>query len=287
MPTAASPPTARVLDVLEMLARSDPAPPRLSDLVRDLGLTQATAHAIMTTLCSRGWAARDPVHRTFTLGPALKAAAAQATADSGRRQAAEGVVRRLADDLGCPASVTERVGESLIITTLELGRCRATDVAAGDRLPFAAPLGVVFAAWDDDEARRAWMERGAIVPGELADGLDELLTATRDRGYSVESMNQALARAAKLMTTLQGEPLTESTRRAIDGLLMEMTALSLRSERGQGDDEQMVTAISAPVFDPHTGHVAFSVGIHPLRALSARRREELAHQVTRAAAALN
>lgn len=66
MPKAGSPPTARVLDVLELLAQHARAgtSPRLSDLVRDLGLTQATAHAIMATLCDRGWAIRDPSCRS-------------------------------------------------------------------------------------------------------------------------------------------------------------------------------------------------------------------------------
>ena len=37
----------------------------------ELGLTQATAHAILTTLCDRGWVSRDPVDKTYSLGPAL------------------------------------------------------------------------------------------------------------------------------------------------------------------------------------------------------------------------
>ncbi|MCV7109773.1 helix-turn-helix domain-containing protein [Mycolicibacterium setense] len=287
MPVVASRPTERVIDVLELLARRGSEPPRLSDLVRDLGLTQATAHAIMTSLCARRWAVRNPLDRSFTLGPAFKVAAAQSGADRGLLTAAHTAVRYLASDLGYPASVTERVGESLVITTLEYGGKEAFDIAAGDRLPFAAPLGSVFVAWDVDEARRAWMERGAVTHGALADGLEQLLAATRDRGYSVESVSQAMGRAVKLMTTLHGEPLTEATRRAIDGLLVEMTTNSLHSGPQNGADEQMVSAISAPIFDPQSEGVAFSVSIHPLRALSSRAIEELAHRVAAAAATIN
>ncbi|MBZ4561135.1 helix-turn-helix domain-containing protein, partial [Mycobacterium avium] len=49
-----------MLDVVELLARSPSARLRFSDVVRELGLTQATAHAILKTLCDRGWASRDP-----------------------------------------------------------------------------------------------------------------------------------------------------------------------------------------------------------------------------------
>lgn len=51
MPNSASPPPARMLDMLELLAGRDGEPPRLSDVVRDRGLTQATTHAIMATRC--------------------------------------------------------------------------------------------------------------------------------------------------------------------------------------------------------------------------------------------
>ncbi len=33
---------------------------RFSDIVRELDLTQATAHAILKTLSDRGWVTRDP-----------------------------------------------------------------------------------------------------------------------------------------------------------------------------------------------------------------------------------
>lgn len=117
-------------------------------------------------------------------------------------------------------------------------------------------------------------------------GLEELLTATRERGYSVENMSQAMAQAVKLMSTLQGEPLTEATRRAIDGLLVEMTTNSLRSGQ-QGQDQQMVSAISAPIFEPRTGLVAFSLSIHPLRGLPRRTIDELGERVAAAAATIN
>jgi DNA-binding IclR family transcriptional regulator len=56
----ASPPTGRVLDVLELLAQRDRDGPRLTDVIEELGITRATAHSILTTLCDRGWASRDP-----------------------------------------------------------------------------------------------------------------------------------------------------------------------------------------------------------------------------------
>ena len=60
-----------MLDVIELLAAATEDRLRFSDVVRELGLTQATAHAILTTLSDRGWINRDPIDKTFSLGPAV------------------------------------------------------------------------------------------------------------------------------------------------------------------------------------------------------------------------
>ncbi|PRC47780.1 transcriptional regulator, partial [Mycobacterium sp. ITM-2017-0098] len=57
---AGSAPTSRVVDVVELLCRPGHERLRFSDVVARLGLTQATAHAILTTLSERGWVTRDP-----------------------------------------------------------------------------------------------------------------------------------------------------------------------------------------------------------------------------------
>ena len=52
-----------MLDVVELLARSGNARLRFSDIVRELDLNQATAHAILKTLC-----AYDPARLTALAG---------------------------------------------------------------------------------------------------------------------------------------------------------------------------------------------------------------------------
>ena len=91
----ASPPTARVLDVIELLARSADRSFTLAQIVRELRITWATGHAILATLVERGWASRDETDKSFRLGPALAVASDEAVAARplGR------LVRRAADDL--------------------------------------------------------------------------------------------------------------------------------------------------------------------------------------------
>ena len=66
-----SAPTKRVLDIVELLSRPGRGEIRFSDVVRELDLSQGTAHGILKTLFDRGWVTRNPVTKAFTLGPAL------------------------------------------------------------------------------------------------------------------------------------------------------------------------------------------------------------------------
>src|SRR5437879_2440862 len=45
----------------------------ISELVKRLGLNIASAHATLAVLDEAGFVLRDPVHRTYILGPALAA----------------------------------------------------------------------------------------------------------------------------------------------------------------------------------------------------------------------
>ena len=100
--------------------------------MRELDLTQATAHAILKTLCDRGWASRDPVAKTFALGPALAVVAARTDIARPLTHAARAAALRLSGGVGYAGSVVERFGDSLVITAFEgdghraVGSCPAT-----------------------------------------------------------------------------------------------------------------------------------------------------------------
>jgi DNA-binding IclR family transcriptional regulator len=284
MPASTSPPTSRVLDVIELLACREQV--RLADLVRELGLTQGTAHAILKTLCDRSWASRDPVDKTFSLGPALAITATWGDAARPRVHAARAAAMELASELGYAASVTERLGDSLVVIGFEGGANRAMAAEPGDRIPFAAPFGPAFAAWEPDEERRAWIRRSDVTKSALAARLDELLAVTRARGFSVERMGQALAQAAQLVDTLRSDRVSRPVRDIVDELLLEITTLGFLPGRNSGGQAHPVTSLAAPVFDPR-GRVALNVAVHPFRALSAKRIDTIGRRLTRATTAIS
>lgn len=270
---SSSAPTSRVLDVVELLSRPGRGALRFSDVARELDLTQGTAHAILKTLADRGWITRDPTTKTFALGPALSLIAARLDAERPLAHRARVAARRLAVTLDVPASVVELVGDELLITAFESPAGSTVTAAANERIPYAPPFGVAFAAWDTTSGRRAWLRRGGVSSDQLEARLVELLARTRARGYDVDWMTPALTQAAHAIGTLSAEALPAAMRPMIDQLRTEFASAGLADHARRGP--RTVATISAPILDG-TGAAPLIVCIHPLRPLMAREIEALA-----------
>jgi DNA-binding IclR family transcriptional regulator len=283
-----SAPTARVIDVVELLARTGHTQLRFSDVVRELDVTQATAHAILKTLCDRGWASRDPVAKTFTLGPALAVVAARTDTARPLAHAARGAAIRLSGAVGYPGSVVERFEDSLVITAFAGSETNpvATEPAGlpGDRIPYAPPFGVAFAAWDTAEGQRAWIRR-AGTDLDRTRRLEHVLARTRERGFDVDWTTPALAQAAQLVGTLQSDDMPAPVRQILDQLLAEFTTIGYLSDDDPARAKQPVATIAAPVFD-HQQQVALIVAVHPLCALTRRQVLTIGNRLTGETAAI-
>jgi DNA-binding IclR family transcriptional regulator len=280
-----SAPTARVLDVVELLARSGNRQPRFSDIVRELDLTQATAHAILKTLCDRGWASRDPAGKTFALGPALAVVAARTDTARPLTHAARAAALRLSGDFGYAGSVVERFGDSLVVTAFEGEPVTAPSGVPGDRIPYSPPFGVAFAAWDTDEGQREWIRRGAGNNADRAQRLQYVLARTRERGFDIDWTTPALAQAAQLVGTLDSHEIPTPVRQIMDQLIAEFTTIGFLSDDNPGRRKQPVVTIAAPVFD-HRRRVALIVAVHPLCTLSAKQIRDIGKRLTEETAAI-
>jgi DNA-binding IclR family transcriptional regulator len=266
---SSSAPTARVLDVVELLARSGNARLRFSDVVRELDLTQATAHAILKTLCDRGWASRDPVTKTFTLGPALAVVGARMDTARPLAHAARSAALRLSGEVGYAGSVVERFGDSLVVTAFEGDPATQPSGVPGDRIPYAPPFGVALVAWDTHEEQGAWIRRGAGTNADRTRRLERVLEHTRKRGFDVDWTTPALAQAVQVVGTLDSNEMPTPVRHILDQLLVEFTTIGFLSDDNPGRRKQPVVTIAAPVFD-HRRQAALMLAVHPLCPLSAR-----------------
>lgn len=284
-PITPSAPTDRVLDVLELLARASGRGLRFSDIVKHAQLTQATGHAILMTLCDRGWAARDAHDKSFRLGPAFSAVAARADLARPLVNAARAAARRLSTETGYAASVVERVGDTLVITAFEGENSHQPAGTPGDRIPYAPPFGVVFAAWDDAPGRRAWIDKAAAAQPELAGRLEQALTRTRRRGFDIDWTTPALAQTVQLAGTLRDDGLPPHVGQVLDQLLAECATVGLLSDDDGDDDVRPVASIGAPVFD-HSGRVAMILSVHPLGVLQPGAVSSIGQRLAAAASAV-
>ena len=182
-----APAVERAVAVLNHLAQDPQQRWSLSDLARDLDLSKATAHAVLTSLLETGYLVRDDDDKSYSLGPALIAVgnAAQAAFPGARvaQRQMDDLARRF--DLEVIAS-TAIGGEIVILARSGNPRPLGIDVRPGQRLPLVPPLGTVFVAWaDDDEIDRWLAELGPDATEDDRAAAREALQVVRDRRYSV------------------------------------------------------------------------------------------------------
>lgn len=271
--------------MVELVARSGGTALRFSDVVRELGLTQATAHSILKTLCDRGWVSRDPVAKTFTLGPALAVVAARNDTARPLAHYARTAALRLSREVGYAGSVVERFEDSLVVTAFEGEAATEPAGLPGDRIPYAPPFGVAFAAWDTAPGQQAWIRRGAGSDMERIRRLQDVLARTRERGFDVDYTTPALAQAVQVVGALPAGDMPPSVRLLMDQLLAEFASSGAFFDDAQADrPERPVATIAAPVFD-HRGDIALLIAVHPLCALSTRQIRLIGKRLVEEAAA--
>lgn len=263
---ASSAPTGRVIDVIELLSLPGNRQMRFSDVVRELELSQATAHSILKTLTDRGWVSRDPESKTFSLGPAMSLVAAGLDAARPVAHLARDAARRLATSVDVPASVIERAGDDLVITAFEQPGRAPRSVSTNERIPYTAPFGVAFAAWDTPAGQRAWIGRAGADDAALTRQLRDVLDRTRERGYDVDWMTPALAQAAHAIGSLSEHALPVNMRSIIDQLRLELASAAFTANNSTKAPRPVAT-ISAPVLDA-SGHIQLVLGLHPVRPMT-------------------
>lgn len=281
MPASSSPPTTRVLDVLELVAARRETPLRAADVARELGLSKATAHAILHTLADRGWLVRSPGTGHLGLGPGLGPVA---SAFSDQRTLTRRGVRAaagLATATGWPASLIELVGDVMYVSTLDPADL---SVIRGQRVDYAAPFGTLFAAWAEPEERLAWLRRGRLTDAAIASYGAHLDQARAD-GVLVERMGPVVEHVSSLVRAAEEGAFPGAVRQLAGDLLAEVVRTGIGT-REHSATEHPVTSIAAPVPGPD-GTVRTALVVHPLRELSNRAARRAGSMVRQAARAID
>lgn len=188
-----SPPTRRVVETLRALAQG---PLGHGDVARRVGMTPATAHAVLAELVACGWVQRDVSTRRYRLGSALLSWAAPLVRPETRIRETVGA---LAVHLDLPVlfgRVRQVSGRTPTLLVEDTAAFRAgRDIGARLELPFTAPFGSVIAAHAGPDLRTAWL------PGDpaLSRLFERLLDEVVARGHSVEAYGPHIGQLLSLL----------------------------------------------------------------------------------------
>ncbi len=252
-----SPPTQRVVAILDFLAKHPQDRFGLSELARRLDLAKPTCLGIVTTLTQSGYLVRDAADKTYRLG-----AQPDHPGSSG-----PGVP---AGQSGCPRRTHPAVEDLRYHRGAGRSRRRPDHAAGigwstrlrrrgygwGQSYPFAPPpVGLMFVLWDD-EALRGWLGRTPTIPLRTAtERLDRVIAECRTAGYLVEQLTPPGGRRLYALMAGMSATMPDELRALLGELISdigERVYLRSESEGGPGSRQRHdVSVISAPVYDHH------------------------------------
>ncbi|MFF2083293.1 IclR family transcriptional regulator [Nocardia sp. NPDC058176] len=264
---APSPPTHRVVRVLELLSRHATERLSLARIVREAGLSRATAHAVLAQLTADGWTVRDD-DGCYGIGLRLLTVARRAEAAFPLRRTAIPHLRALSEQAGVPVFLAERDGENIVVTEV-VGNPSASWIRPGRRLPLAPPVCREFIAWAPESARTAWL---ATADPAHRDRLTRVLAEIRTRGYSVERLVDDSTPMLEALAGLRDSPITAALRAQLGSVITELITIDyLPDELGA---ENAVVTLAAPIRD-RGGAVVAAVVSCPDTRLSAQELNDL------------
>jgi DNA-binding IclR family transcriptional regulator len=280
----ASPPTARVVAVLEFLARHPHDRFGLSELARRIGLSKPTCLGIVTTLSEAGYLVRDAAEKSYRLGPALIALGHTAQESLRVSPAARAELGRLSETFAGTAALSGVVDDR--ITLLELVAPTGTPpaVRVGQSYPFAPPVGLMFVLWDE-RAVREWLAKEPTIPLRTdGERLERVIAECRSTGYLVERLTPGGRRLYALMAGMSST-LPDELRALLGELVSDIGERVYLPSEADPDARHDVSVIAAPVFDHHRRQVMV-VSLQVGHALTDGEIKKRARAVTATAAAL-
>ncbi|MGV0626251.1 IclR family transcriptional regulator [Mycolicibacter minnesotensis] len=261
-----SPPTERVVTILDFLAHHPDQSFGLSELARRTGLSKPTCLGIATALSEAGYLTRDGSNKTYRLGPGLISlgrAAQQAlrVGPDAREQ-----LRLLSTEFATSAALSAVVDDRITVLELVAAPNAHLGVQAGQSYPFAPPVGLMFVLWDA-HALEDWLARQPTIPlRSESERLERVVAECRSDGYLVERLTPGGQRLYGLMAGLSSE-LPDELRALLGELVSDIgERVYLRSEAGSRGRHD-ISVISAPVYDHHQRQ-AMVVSLHAQRALT-------------------
>jgi DNA-binding IclR family transcriptional regulator len=243
-----SPPTERVLDVLDFLVARPDERFGLSELARRLGISKPTCLGIVNALVRRGYLVREPVELTYGLGPALIAAGRAAQGGFAVGHVARRHLEVLSERYGSTCTASAVVGDQIMV--LECTGPSHRSVRVGQVYPFAPPVGLMYVLWDHDEALSRWLAKRPTLPVRPDKArLRRVVQECRRRGYLVEGLTPTGLRLHSLMAGVAAYDLPPRVQDLIGEMASNLGERVYLEADLSPRRKRPVNLIAAPTFD--------------------------------------
>jgi DNA-binding IclR family transcriptional regulator len=265
-----SPPTDRVVSVLNLLARENV---RLSASViaRRVNVTSSTCATLLSALESADYVERFP-DKTYRLGPGMLPLAQALHSRFPLLGAAHEELGRLCAELHCGATLTRQFADHLrVVVAVGAHGQEPLGVVPGDQFPVSFPYGAIAMAWRPEAEVDQWIDAAPTAMTSAEQEHERRVMASR--GVGVWSLEPRAAPLVERIRSIVGDLGAGPTRPQLHDQLTELFAIFGR--HGYTADELAtcrtlsVGYVLAPVFGAD-GQPRYQIDLHLLRPTMSR-----------------
>ena len=245
-----SPPTQRVVSLLDHFVMHSGGRFGLSELSRELGMSKPTCLGIVSTLVDTGHLTCDPVTKTYGLGPAFIAVGRVAQQGFTAADVATPLLAGLSERYATACTASAVVGDSIVVLASTPAPGRPPAAPVGQRYPFAPPVGLMYVLWGPDEAFEGWLAKPPTLPITLDhDHLRRVVAECRERGFLVEGLSETGRRLHSLMAGVAAYDLPEQVRELVGEMVSTLGERVYLGADLSARGRHPVSMIAAPTYD--------------------------------------
>lgn len=276
----------RVVEVINFLAAHPTESFTLSELAGHLGLSNGSAHRVLTMLTDARFLTRHVKHKTYSLGMALVAVGQAALEKHRGLDVARREMARLTSEIRGQCIASTFVDDELLLLAKE-GLPQTHDVLmrVGERRPFVPPVGLGKIAWSDEQEMESYF---AKTPAGMAVAVKtrmrESLELIRQRGYAMASIGDVLRNFSQAAILPVGQRRDAAYWSRVNDLLARLTPNEVQLIDAKEAAQTGLGHMSAQVFAPN-GAVVFELTLSGIPAgMSPSEIEQYADRLRAAAA---
>lgn len=279
-------PTSRVIDVLNFLAAHPTENFTLAEIARHVGLSNGSAHRVLTTLAAADFLSRNEKHRTYSLGISMVAIGQAAVEKHRGIEIARREIARLAVELNVQCSANTVVEDEILVLVREgASRTHHGLTRVGERRPLVPPMGICHVAWSGEEMIQSYAGKAAAhLSDAIRAHLLSVFPLVRRRGYAVAANGPTTNHSRGATFLPIGQVRDVAYWASVFELVGQLSADEIQLADIKDAGPAGIAYLSAPVFSP-AGKVSFQLVISGLPSnLDTQTAERYAERLCAAAA---